>query len=94
MLRQCLLKSHVAVLLCLALLSTALSGCTRSVVTKTNYLYPPAAYLVSCERTEFSGKTYADAIDYLMIVIKERDLCASQIDRIREWQAQTKQGFK
>ncbi|OQS59477.1 hypothetical protein ASU4_02940 [Actinobacillus suis] len=73
---------------------TVLSGCTQSVVTKTNYIYPPAAYLVQCERSEFSGKTYADAIDYLMIVIKERDLCASQVNSIRDWQAQTKAGFK
>lgn len=57
-------------------------------------MYPPAAYLVQCERTGFSGNTYADAIDYLMIVIKERDLCASQINSIKEWQAQTKAGFK
>ncbi|MDG4948414.1 Rz1-like lysis system protein LysC [Actinobacillus equuli] len=57
-------------------------------------MYPPAAYLVRCERSEFSGKTYADAIDYLMIVIKERDLCASQVNSIRDWQAQTKAGFK
>lgn len=64
-----------------------LSGCTQSAVTKTNYVYPPAAYLVQCERSEFSGKTYADAIDYLMIVIKERDLCASQVNSIRDWQA-------
>lgn len=53
-------------------------------------MYPPAAYLVQCERSEFSGKTYTDAIDYLMIVIKERDLCASQIDGIREWKGLTK----
>lgn len=55
-------------------------------VTKTSYIYPPAAYLVQCERTGFNGKTYADAIDYLMVVMKERDICASQIDNIREWQ--------
>lgn len=94
MLKQFLSKSRVAVLLCLMLLSTVLSGCTQKVVTKTNYVYPPAAYLVQCERSEFSGKTYADAIDYLIVVIKERDVCANQINSIREWQARTKQGFK
>ena len=41
--------------------------------------------MVQCERTGFNGKTYADAIDYLMVVMKERDICASQIDNIREW---------
>lgn len=76
------------------LLSTVLSGCTQKVVTKTNYMYPPAAYLAQCERTGFSGKTYADAIDYLMVVIKERDVCANQINSIRDWQARTKAGFK
>lgn len=67
------------------LLSTVLSGCTQKVVTKTNYVYPPAAYLVQCERSEFSGTTYGDAIEYLIKVMGERDLCASQIERIREW---------
>ncbi|HGO5823372.1 TPA: lytic transglycosylase [Mannheimia haemolytica] len=47
-----------------------------------------------CERTEFSGKTYGDTVEYLVKVMGERDLCANQIDSIREWQAQTKQGFK
>ena len=59
-------------------------------VTKTSYIYPPAAYLVQCERTGFNGKTYADAIDYLMVLMKERDICASQIDGIRDWQMKTK----
>ncbi|AGQ37511.1 TPA: hypothetical protein PXF07_001321 [Mannheimia haemolytica] len=72
----------------------ALSGCTSKTIVSTEYLYPPAAYLVPCERTAFSGKTYGDTVDYLIKVMGERDLCASQIDRIREWQAQTKQGFK
>ena len=76
------------------LLSTVLSGCTQKVVKKANYVYPPAAYLVQCERTGFNGKTYADAIDYLMVVIKERDVCANQINSIKEWQAQVKAGFK
>lgn len=81
-------------LLCLALLSMSLSGCASKVITKTEYLYPPQAFLVQCERSEFSGTTYGDAIEYLIKVMGERDLCASQIDRIREWQARTKQGFK
>nr|WP_289622714.1 hypothetical protein [Mannheimia cairinae] len=72
----------------------ALSGCTSKVITKTEYLYPPQAYLVACERTGFNGSTYGDTIEYLIKVMGERDLCANQIDRIREWQAQTKQGFK
>ncbi|WP_428982207.1 Rz1-like lysis system protein LysC [Mannheimia haemolytica] len=66
----------------------ALSGCTSKTITSTEYLYPPAAYLVPCERTEFSGKTYGDTVEYLVKVMGERDLCANQIDRIREWQAE------
>lgn len=74
------------------MLLTALSGCTTK--EKIEYLYPPQAYLTPCERTAFSGTTYGDAIEHLIKVISERDLCASQIDSIREWQAQTKAGFK
>ncbi|WP_423219330.1 Rz1-like lysis system protein LysC, partial [Glaesserella parasuis] len=29
--------------------------------------------------------TYGDAIEYLVKVMGERDLCAGQIDSIREW---------
>ncbi|HDL5740090.1 TPA: lytic transglycosylase, partial [Mannheimia haemolytica] len=39
-------------------------------------------------RTAFSGKTYGDTVEYLVKVMGERDLCANQIDRIREWQAE------
>ncbi|WP_438940324.1 Rz1-like lysis system protein LysC [Glaesserella parasuis] len=85
-------KSRVALLLCLVLLSMSLSGCITK--TKIEYLYPPQAFLVQCERSEFSGTTYGDAIEYLVKVMGERDLCAGQIDSIREWQARTKQGFK
>lgn len=63
----------------------SLSGCVSKVITKTEYLYPPQAFLVQCERSEFSGTTYGDVIEYLIKVMGERDLCASQIDSIREW---------
>ena len=75
-------------------LLTTLSGCTSRTATSTEYLLPPAAYLVPCERSEFSGKTYGEAVEYLIKVMGERDLCAGQVDSIREWQARTKQGFK
>ncbi|MDP0461945.1 hypothetical protein Q7Y60_11675 [Glaesserella parasuis] len=65
------------------MLSMSLSGCTAR--TKIEYLYPPQAFLVQCERSEFSGTTYGDAIEYLVKVMGERDLCAGQIDSIREW---------
>ncbi|OIT23087.1 hypothetical protein BLL93_12815 [Glaesserella parasuis] len=62
----------------------SLSGCTAR--TKIEYLYPPQAFLVQCERSKFSGTTYGDAIEYLVKVMGERDLCAGQVERIREWQ--------
>ena len=33
----------------------------------------------------FTGETYGDAIDYLVVVMSERDLCAKQVDGIRKW---------
>lgn len=66
------------------MLSIALSGCTKTVV-KVEPLFPPQAYLTPCERTDFTGTTYGDAIEYLIKVISERDLCAKQIDGISEW---------
>lgn len=77
----------MAALICLTLLLIALSGCTNKITTKTEYLYPPQAYLTPCERTAFNGKTYGDAINYLLIVMNERDVCAKQVDAIREWQS-------
>ncbi|UKH18011.1 lytic transglycosylase [Actinobacillus pleuropneumoniae] len=49
------------------------------------YQYPPQAYLVMCERSQFTGKTYKDALEHLITVTAERDTCASQIDGIREF---------
>lgn len=84
MLKQLYDKSIVRMWLCLVLLSMVLSGCSTK--TKIEYLYPPQAYTIPCERSEFRGKTYGDAIEHLIKVMAERDLCASQIDKIREWQ--------
>ncbi|WP_424320160.1 Rz1-like lysis system protein LysC [Haemophilus parahaemolyticus] len=50
---------------------------------KTVYLTPPQAYLTPCPQTMFTGETYGDAIDYLVVVMSERDLCATQVDNIR-----------
>lgn len=33
----------------------------------------------------FTGETYGDAIDYLVVVMSERDLCASQLKQVSEW---------
>ncbi|MBF0784457.1 hypothetical protein E4T80_03075 [Muribacter muris] len=71
-----------------------MSSCTSKVITKTEYLFPPQAYLTECQRTPFNGNTYGEAIEHLIKVTGERDLCAGQLDSLREWQARTKAGFK
>ncbi len=68
--------------LCLVLL---LSSCSQRVTIKTEYLAPPQAYLTACTQTAFTGETYGDAIDYLVVVMSERDLCVAQVDNIRKW---------
>ncbi|MGV7078473.1 Rz1-like lysis system protein LysC [Testudinibacter sp. P80/BLE/0925] len=70
-------------LLCLTVL---LSGCSSEPVIKTEYLFPPSIYLVPCEQTAFTGKTYGDAIQYLRKVQHERDICASRIDGLIRWE--------
>ena len=67
--------------LCLVLL---LSSCSSPRI-KTVYLTPPQAYLTPCPQTPFTGETYGDAIDYLVVVMSERDLCAKQVDSVRNW---------
>ncbi|MCW9731926.1 hypothetical protein L5B97_00220 [Avibacterium sp. 20-15] len=61
-----------------------LSGCTKSIV-KTDYILPPSIYLIPCQQTAFSGSTYGEAIIYLRVVQKERDICAGRLDGIIEW---------
>lgn len=85
---MCLEKINALILLCLTLL---LSSCSSRHTVKTVYAYPPQAYLVVCEKSTFTGSTYGDALSYLVKVKAERDICASQIDGIREWLRQTKQ---
>ncbi|SUT93230.1 Uncharacterised protein [[Actinobacillus] rossii] len=72
--------------LTLLCLTTLLSSCASKVTTKTAYLYPPQAYLTPCTKTAFTGATYGDVVEHLIKVTSERDICASQIDNIREWQ--------
>ncbi len=69
-------------LVCLTLL---LTGCTKQVITKLIPQYPPQAYLTKCERSSFNGETYGDILNFLVIVIQERDICAKQIDGVNEW---------
>ncbi|OOR93243.1 Rz1-like lysis system protein LysC [Haemophilus paraphrohaemolyticus] len=80
-LKQFWLKSLALVCLCLVLL---LSSCSSPRI-KTVYLTPPQAYLTPCPQTMFTGETYGDAIDYLVVVMSERDLCAKQVDSVRNW---------
>lgn len=69
---------------------TLLSGCTNKVTTKTEYIYPPQAFLVPCAKTPFMGSTYGEAVEYLITVKAERDMCASQITNINKWIEYTK----
>ena len=61
-----------------------MSSCSQRTI-KTEYLAPPQAYQLPCPQTPFTGETYGDAIDYLVVVMSERDLCAAQVDNIRKY---------
>ena len=41
--------------------------------------------MLPCPQTAFTGETYGDAIDYLVVVMSERELCAKQVDSVRNW---------
>lgn len=69
---------------------TLLSGCTSKVTTKAEYIYPPQAFLAPCVKTPFTGSTYGEAVEYLITVKSERDMCASQITNINKWIESTK----
>ena len=43
-----------------------------------------------CVKTPFMGSTYGDAVEHLITVIAERDMCASQITNINKWIESTK----
>ena len=82
------LRANLAMALVLTM--TLLSGCTNKVTTKTEYIYPPQAFLVPCVKTPFMGNTYGEAVEHLITVIAERDMCASQITNINKWIESTK----
>ena len=82
------LKANLAI--ALASMTMLLSGCTNKVTTKTEYIYPPQAFLTPCVKTPFTGSTYGEAVEHLIIVQGERDMCASQITNINKWINQTK----
>ena len=66
-----------------------LTSCSTTSNIKTVYLFPPSVYLIPCEQSLFTGSTYGEAILYLRTVMKERDVCASRINGIREWLQKT-----
>ena len=85
-----LLRHNLAIALVLTM--TLLSGCTNKVTTKTEYIYPPQAFLVPCVRTPFTVNTYGEAVEHLITVKPERDMCASQITNINKWIENSKAG--
>jgi hypothetical protein len=48
----------------------------------------PVAYLSHLDKTQFAGETYGDIAQYSVILKRERDMCLSRIDKIREWQTE------
>lgn len=74
----------------LASMTMLLSGCANKVTTKTEYIYPPQAFLTPCVKTPFTGSTYGEAVEHLIVVQGERDMCASQITNINKWIESTK----
>ena len=71
-------------------MTMSLSGCVNKVTNKTEHIYPPQAFLVPCVKTPFTGNTYGEAVEHLITVTAERDMCASQITNINKWINQTK----
>lgn len=65
-----------------------LSSCGSQKFREIPPLAPPSAYLTPCPQSTFEGETFGEAVDFLIKVMEERDLCASQINAIREWQTQ------
>lgn len=43
-----------------------------------------------CVKTPFTGSTYGEAVEHLIAVKAERDMCASQITNINKWIESTK----
>ena len=85
-----LLRHNLAIALVFTM--TLLSGCTNKVTTKTEYIYPPQAFLTPCVKTPFTGNTYGEAVEHLITVKAERDMCASQITNINKWIENSKAG--
>lgn len=66
-----------------------LSGCSTKI--KTEYHLPPSIYLIPCQQTAFNGSTYGEAIVYLRVVQKEREICAGRLNGIIEWSKSNEQ---
>ena len=45
-----------------------------------------------CVKTPFTGNTYGEAVEHLITVKAERDMCASQITNINKWIENSKAG--
>lgn len=89
---QLKLSSKLSLAIVLSSLSLLLSACTSKVTTKAEYIYPPQAYTTPCVKTAFTGETYGDVVLQLVKVTAERDKCASQVDNLNKWIAQSKAG--
>ncbi|SUC09905.1 Uncharacterised protein [Pasteurella canis] len=74
----------------LALLVLLLSSCASKPVAQVCPSIP-AALLAHLDRTDFTGQTYGEVAKYAVILKRERDVCLTRIDKIREWQVENAQ---
>ncbi|MGF7452578.1 Rz1-like lysis system protein LysC [Pasteurella bettyae] len=79
-------SKHILVLLIVFLILLLTSCASKNeIVTKSVNVYPPQAYIVPCVSTKFTGETFGEAVEHLILVTAERDICANQIENIRKW---------
>ena len=70
------------------LLLALLTSCANKAPQVVTCQRLPVAYLSHLDKTQFAGETYGDIAQYSVILKRERDMCLSRIDKIREWQTE------
>ncbi|WP_429696969.1 Rz1-like lysis system protein LysC [Aggregatibacter kilianii] len=82
--------SKKAILTIALALAALLSSCANKTPPSICPTLPPA-YIAHLDKTGFSGNTYGDITQYSVILKRERDVCLSRLDKIREWQVESVQ---
>lgn len=77
--------------LTLPFLLMSLAACSEqpTVVYKSTYIYPPAAYLVPCVHPTSAVKTWADVGRLAIARGSALEECSGRVDAIRKWQDDT-----